>query len=159
MVEFRRKGCCACSGRTVRAYVLLVLLVLGTAGGAALGWYLRRLWVINVKPTVKSLEWLDRMSQYLVLPAVLIMRAAQALAVPLLLASLVSGLGGSGPRAARRLTLTALLYYLLTSLLAVAQGLAFIMVIRPGADLTPPPATPAPAAHNTQVDALIDMLR
>ena len=85
------------------------------------------------------------------------------LTVPLLVTSLVSGVGALSSASAGRIGGRAILYYVCTTVLAVSEGFAFIFIIKPGANVT---VTPTGAEDSvpeswvfTKLDAFLDMLR
>lgn len=78
----------------------------------------------------------------------LFLRMLKMVSVPLIITSLISGITGLGQadRLGKMFGRT-LLYYLSTSMLAIAIGLLMVNIIRPGISAEPAPAD-APAEHN-----------
>lgn len=68
----------------------------------------------------------------------LFLRLLQMLVVPLVLVTLIAGVSSVAPSQLGRIGVKIFVYYLLTSALAIAVGLAIAAVVRPGAGLTMP---------------------
>lgn len=74
-------------------------------------------------PAIKSIKWMGD----------IFLRGLKMLVIPLIIFSIVSGIANiTGGRDLGRLGLKTLVYYILTSLLAIITGLVFVNVLQPG---------------------------
>ncbi|KAK6054402.1 hypothetical protein COOONC_08093, partial [Cooperia oncophora] len=94
------------------------------------------------------------------LPGELFMNMLQALVLPLLVSSLISGLSQLDFRSSRKLGIRAILYYLLTTIMATVVGISLVTLIHPGnPDIKASSKTAAESAQNiTTKDALLDLI-
>ena len=85
----------------------------------------------------------------------------QLLTAPLIISSLVSGAGSLDTRAVGWVGTSAFTYYLGTTMLAVAEGLVFMLALRPGSnETTMVNSTDMVASFNeTGVDLMLDVIR
>ncbi|KAA3680092.1 solute carrier family 1 (glial high affinity glutamate transporter), member 2 [Paragonimus westermani] len=65
-------------------------------------------------------------------PGELLMNMLKMLIIPLIVSSLVSGLAGLDPRSSGKIGSYALMYYVITTVLAVFLGIGLVLAIRPG---------------------------
>lgn len=97
------------------ALILLFLIMAGAAGGVVFGWFFGE--------QAKAINWLGT----------LFLNALKMTIIPLIIASVISGIGGLGDiRKLGRLGGLTLSYYLSTSALAVLIGLIVVNLIQPG---------------------------
>ncbi len=100
------------------AVILLTLIITGVAGGALCGWYFG--------PAMVRIDWLGA----------LFLNALKMLIVPLIVAAVVSGVASLGDvRKLGRLGGVTVLYFLVTTAIAVVIGLAMVNIIQPGVGL------------------------
>ncbi|XP_044128978.1 neutral amino acid transporter B(0) [Bufo gargarizans] len=113
-------SCCARSRRFLRGNALVLLTVAGVLLGAALG--------MAVRPLGLDAAQVARFS----FPGELLLRLLKMIILPLVVCSLVSGAASLQPSALGRLGGWALLFFLVTTLLASALGVCLALLIRPG---------------------------
>ena len=100
------------------AVILLSLIILGVIGGAFCGWYFGA--------TMVSVAWLGT----------LFLNALKMLILPLIFAAVVSGVASLGDiRKLGRLGGVTVLYFVLTTAIAVIIGLIMVNIIQPGVGL------------------------
>ncbi len=100
------------------AVILLSLIVLGVLGGALCGWYFG--------PAMVNIAWLGD----------LFLNALKMLIVPLIVAAVVSGVASLGDvRKLGRLGGATVLYFVITTGIAVVIGLLMVNLIQPGVGL------------------------
>ncbi|KAM3911629.1 neutral amino acid transporter B(0) isoform 2-T2 [Leptodactylus fuscus] len=113
-------GCCPRTCRFLRGNALVLLTVAGVLLGAALGMALR--------PLALDAAQIARFS----FPGELLLRLLKMIILPLVVCSLVSGAASLQPSALGKLGGWALLFFLVTTLLASALGVCLALLIRPG---------------------------
>lgn len=106
----------------MRSNLLVLLLILALGLGIVLGVCLR----------LREEPYSQRELMYLRFPGELLMNMLKLLILPLIVASLVSGLTSLDTRASGKLGLRAVVYYLTTTLAAVILGIILVVSIRPG---------------------------
>ncbi len=100
------------------ALILLVAIVLAVLAGGAAGWFLGE--------RMEAVAWLGE----------LFLNSLKMIIVPLIVAAVISGVAGLGDvRRLGRIGGLTLLYYILTTSLAVLIGLIMVNLIQPGAGL------------------------
>jgi solute carrier family 1 (neuronal/epithelial high affinity glutamate transporter), member 1 len=110
--------------RRAPAWLLPVLLLAGAAAGATIGGTLGHRWT---EPSMEGVVLVLRLA------GTVFMALLKALIIPLLVVSIVSGVGRMGDlRKVGRLAGATGVYFLATSLLAVLTGLALVNLIGPG---------------------------
>ena len=112
-----------CAQKTLRFFknnLLIILLIAALGIGIGVGAAVRS----------ANLDKRDRM--YFAFPGDILMRMLKALIIPLVVSSLISGLGGLDAKASGRMGLYAIVYYLTTTLLAVLLGILLVSTIKPG---------------------------
>ncbi|XP_039181025.1 neutral amino acid transporter B(0) [Crotalus tigris] len=114
----RVRGC-------LRANLLVLLTVAGVVAGVALGLAVRRPGGLG-----------PAQMQLFAFPGELLLRLLKMIILPLVVCSLVAGAASLDPAALGRLGGWALLFFLLTTLLASSIGVALAFAIRPGAGTT-----------------------
>ncbi|XP_049643233.1 neutral amino acid transporter B(0) [Suncus etruscus] len=111
--------------RCLRANLLVLLTVVAVIAGVALG-------LVVLK--VRGGEALDPATRVAFgFPGELLLRLLKMIILPLVVCSLVGGAASLDPGALGRLGAWALLFFLLTTLLASALGVGLALVLRPGA--------------------------
>ncbi|CAH8581028.1 unnamed protein product [Dicrocoelium dendriticum] len=101
--------------------LFVVLTVLAVILGSSLGLLIK----VFVDPSPRTV--------YLVsFPGELLMNMLKMLIIPLIVSSLVAGLAGLDPKSSGKIGTYALIYYVVTTMLAVFLGIALVLSIRPG---------------------------
>ncbi|KAG8448435.1 hypothetical protein GDO86_015504 [Hymenochirus boettgeri] len=113
-------GCGPRCRRVLRGNVLVILTVLGVLLGAGLGMALRP--VGMSKAQIASFSF----------PGELLIRLLKMIILPLVVCSLVSGAASLQPSALGKLGGWAMLFFLVTTLLASGLGVSLALLIRPG---------------------------
>ena len=103
-----------------RANLLLILIVIGVIGGVIVG--------IAAREAHPS----DTAILLIAFPGDIFLRSLKMLILPLIVFSLIAGLGSLNVRTAGTLGGFTLLYYAVTTTLAVAVGLILVITIHPG---------------------------
>ena len=106
----------------LRSNLLVLLLILALILGIVIGILLR----------LRPEPWTDRELMYLRFPGELLMNMLKLLILPLIVASLVSGMTSLDTRSSGKLGLRAVVYYLTTTLAAVILGIILVVSIQPG---------------------------
>lgn len=104
-----------------RVNLLLILIIIGVLSGFILGLAVRE---AHPSETAKIL---------IAFPGEIFLRSLKMLILPLIVFSLIAGLGSLDLRTAGALGGRTLLYYVTTTALAIALGLVLVLTIRPGA--------------------------
>ena len=93
-------------------------------------------------------------------PAELMIRVLTLISLPLILSSLISGIGAMNAATGGKIGIRAVGYYVGTTILAVCEGLGFIYAVRPGAgEATLEKLTTNRTLQTTKVEAILDMIR
>ncbi|XP_056459599.1 excitatory amino acid transporter 4 isoform X3 [Gadus chalcogrammus] len=108
----------------VRSFLRRNLFVLFTVAAVALGVLLG----FALRPHNLSL----RAVKYFSFPGELLMRMLQMLVLPLIISSLVTGISSLDSKASGKMGVRAVVYYMVTTLIAVFIGIVMVMIIRPG---------------------------
>uniref|UniRef100_A0A183ACS7 Amino acid transporter n=1 Tax=Echinostoma caproni TaxID=27848 RepID=A0A183ACS7_9TREM len=80
---------------------------------------------INVDPSPRTIYLIS-------FPGELLMNMLKMLIIPLIVSSLVAGLAGLDPKSSGKIGMYALIYYVVTTALAVMLGISLVLSIRPG---------------------------
>ncbi|CAJ0920854.1 unnamed protein product [Ranitomeya imitator] len=113
-------SCCARTRRFLGGNALVLLTVAGVLAGAALG--------MGVRQLELNAAQISRFS----FPGELLLRLLKMIILPLVVCSLVSGAASLQPSALGKLGGWALLFFLVTTLLASGLGVCLALLIRPG---------------------------
>ncbi|XP_067108651.1 excitatory amino acid transporter 1-like isoform X2 [Osmerus mordax] len=101
-----------------------------------------------------------RQIRYFSFPGEMLMRMLQMLVMPLLVSSLVTGISSLDSKATGRMGVQALLYYMVTTIIAVFTGIVVVVLIQPGKGTKD---TPSPSSGRIEVvqtpDAFLDLVR
>lgn len=106
--------------RALRNNLLLVLTIIGVCLGLGIG-----VAVQSVGPSQTAVT-------LIYFPGEIFLRMLQMLIIPLIVASLVSGVSSLDVKASGKLGRRAVIYYMATTLSAVVLGIILVMSIRPG---------------------------
>ncbi|XP_075704504.1 neutral amino acid transporter B(0) isoform X1 [Rhinoderma darwinii] len=141
-------SCCARSRRLLRDNALVLLTVAGVLLGAALG--------MAVRPLDLDEAQISRFS----FPGELLLRLLKMIILPLVVCSLVSGAASLQPAALGKLGGWAMLFFLVTTLLASGLGVCLALLIRPGDGAqTQRGEGEGPPEAKEVVDSFLDLVR
>ncbi|CAD5214621.1 unnamed protein product [Bursaphelenchus xylophilus] len=136
--------------RDNKEHMLLALTLAGVVIGCAIG-FLSRL----AHPSDQTIE-------YIGFPGVVLMNMLKMTILPLVAASLISGLSQLDAKQSGRIGGFAFCYYGMTTTLAVATGIALVLIIHPGdPTIRSGNLTPKPIEHTnvTALDKILDLIR
>ncbi|MGH0151170.1 UNVERIFIED_CONTAM: hypothetical protein FKN15_032546 [Acipenser sinensis] len=98
--------------------------------------------------------------KYFSFPGELLMRMLQMLVLPLIVSSLVSGMSSLDSRASGKMGVRAVVYYMVTTFIAVFIGIVMVMIIRPGRGHRDSSVPMESKIEQIQaVDAFLDLIR
>ncbi|XP_031831414.1 excitatory amino acid transporter 1 isoform X1 [Nomia melanderi] len=133
--------------------MLTMLTVLGVLAGTVLGFILRY---------SRDEPWTKREIMYIQFPGDIFLRMLKALILPLIVASIVSAIGGLDLSLSGRIGVRSIYYYASTTISAVVLGIILVLIIKPGEvsshGLTTNEAA-KPPRNVTTVDTLLDLVR
>lgn len=118
--------CSKCWHR-IRSNFLLFLITLGVGFGLAIG--------LILNGRVERIKDQEEKATFLILlgfPGEILMNMLKMLVLPLIVASLICALAALDSKASNRIARRALVYYLITTILAVVLGIVLVVSIRPG---------------------------
>ncbi|XP_067675085.1 excitatory amino acid transporter-like isoform X2 [Haliotis asinina] len=94
-------------------------------------------------------------------PGELLMRMLKLLILPLIVASLITGIANLDGRSAGKMGVVTLAYYISTTVVALAVGLTLVLAIKPGVGnmMTSTTHKAGPAPHLSPIHAFLDLLR
>lgn len=128
------------------------LFVLFTVAAVALGVILG----FALRPHNLSL----REIKYFSFPGELLMRMLQMLVLPLIVSSLVTGISSLDSKASGKMGVRAVVYYMVTTLIAVFIGIVTVIIIRPGKGSRDSPIEKSGTIEPVQAaDAFLDLIR
>uniref|UniRef100_A0A1A8JFD5 Amino acid transporter n=2 Tax=Nothobranchius kuhntae TaxID=321403 RepID=A0A1A8JFD5_NOTKU len=128
--------------------LFVLLTIVAVALGVILGFALR--------PHNLSL----REIKYFAFPGELLMRMLQMLVLPLIVSSLVTGISSLDSKASGKMGARAVVYYMVTTLIAVFIGIVIVIIIRPGKGSRDSPVVSSGTIEPVQaVDAFLDLIR
>ncbi|KAM4740125.1 excitatory amino acid transporter 4 [Anableps anableps] len=98
--------------------------------------------------------------KYFSFPGELLMRMLKMLVLPLIISSLVTGISSLDSRASGKMGVRAVVYYMVTTLIAVFIGIVIVMIIRPGRGSRDSPVVKTGNIEPIQAtDAFLDLIR
>uniref|UniRef100_A0A1A8QLK4 Amino acid transporter n=1 Tax=Nothobranchius rachovii TaxID=451742 RepID=A0A1A8QLK4_9TELE len=98
--------------------------------------------------------------KYFAFPGELLMRMLQMLVLPLIVSSLVTGISSLDSKASGKMGARAVVYYMVTTLIAVFIGIVIVIIIRPGKGSRDSPVVSSGTIEPVQaVDAFLDLIR
>ena len=122
------KGCC--SFKAVTKWLITNLLLLLTAGSVLVGFIIGvSVREVDIDRDTYSFELLVELLSF---PGEVFLRMLKMLILPLIVFSLLAGLGSLETKVAGTLGWKTVLYYMCTTFLAVVLGLIVVNIIRPG---------------------------
>ncbi|XP_073971376.1 excitatory amino acid transporter 1 isoform X2 [Rhodnius prolixus] len=136
--------------RAIKRNLLPMLTVASVGGGIALGLVLRF-------SAIK--RWTPREIMYVQFPGDLFLRMLKALIIPLLVSSITSAIGSLDLSLSKKIGGRAILYYLVTTIIAVIEGIILVVIIHPGRGEFDATKAPPAARAITTVDTLLDLIR
>lgn len=142
-----RSSCCSRTRSVLRQNSLVLLTIAGVVLGAAVGMGLRPL---NMSPVQIA---------HFSFPGELLIRLLKMIILPLVVCSLVSGAASLQPSALGRLGGWALLFFLVTTLLASALGVSLALLIRPGEGAGEGFSKGEEVEAKEVVDSFLDLIR
>ncbi|XP_029939429.1 excitatory amino acid transporter 4 isoform X1 [Salarias fasciatus] len=140
------------SSSSVKGFFKRNLFVLFTVAAVALGVILG----FALRPHNLSL----REIKYFSFPGELLMRMLQMLVLPLIISSLVTGISSLDSKASGKMGVRAVVYYMVTTLIAVFIGIVIVMIIQPGKGSRDSPVDKSGNIEPVQAaDAFLDLIR
>ncbi|XP_031162913.1 excitatory amino acid transporter 4 isoform X2 [Sander lucioperca] len=137
---------------SIKGFLKRNLFVLLTVAAVALGVILG----FALRPHNLSL----REIKYFAFPGELLMRMLQMLVLPLIVSSLVTGISSLDSKASGKMGMRAVVYYMVTTLIAVFIGIVIVMIIRPGKGSRDSPVANSGNIEPVQAaDAFLDLIR
>ncbi|KAB5559301.1 hypothetical protein PHYPO_G00027490 [Pangasianodon hypophthalmus] len=132
----------------LRRNTFVLFTVAAVVVGIALGFVLR--------PHNLSL----REIKYFSFPGELLMRMLQMLVLPLIVSSLVTGISSLDSRASGKMGARAIIYYMVTTFIAVFIGIVMVIIIKPGKGNRDNPMSSSGSIESVQAaDAFLDLIR
>ena len=105
---------------------LWVKVLIGLALGALTGWLISpSLGLVPEKISIPLANWL-------VLPGTLFLKLVQMIMIPLILASIVTGIINAGGEQLKKMGARLGIYFIITTLISVVLGTVLVLLIRPG---------------------------
>uniref|UniRef100_A0A8C6WTQ1 Amino acid transporter n=1 Tax=Neogobius melanostomus TaxID=47308 RepID=A0A8C6WTQ1_9GOBI len=137
--------------RIVKANMLVILTVAGVIIGVIIGL------------SVREVQLTKTQTIYIGFPGELLIRLLKMIIIPLVVCSLVSGAASIDPKALGKLGGWAMLFFLVTTLIASAIGVILALIIKPGAVTGSKPAIAGlddsvPQAKEI-IDSFLDLIR
>lgn len=108
--------------------ILLILTLIGVATGLASGIILKKYLIFSVDEERKKQLFI----QYLGFLGELMMRSFTLVMIPVLITSIISGITNMGSGQSSKVGSRAFLYYLLTTFIAIINGIILVLIIKPG---------------------------
>lgn len=115
----RRRGKCA---QFILDNLLIVMMIVAVGIGVGMGMALREVWHFYDK----------KMIHFLRFPGDLLMGMLKMMILPLVFSSIISALASLDVRKSGKMGISAIVYYLTTTLIAVIIGIVLVLSIRPG---------------------------
>jgi len=137
----------------VRKIVLANLLVILTVAGVIIG--------VFIGLGVRNVELTRTQIIYIGFPGELLIRLLKMIIIPLVVCSLVSGAASIDPKALGKLGGWAMLFFLVTTLIASSIGVVMAFIISPGSVDVSKPANldETVPAHKEVIDSFLDLIR
>ncbi|XP_068982631.1 excitatory amino acid transporter 1 isoform X1 [Bombus flavifrons] len=133
--------------------MLTMLTVAAVVAGTILGFILRN---------VRDEPWTKREVMYIQFPGDIFLRMLKALILPLIIASIVSAIGGLDLNLSGKIGIRSIYYYASTTISAVILGIILVLIIRPGEYSTHGMIAKdnvAPTRDITTTDTILDLIR
>ncbi|CAB1314057.1 unnamed protein product [Coregonus sp. 'balchen'] len=141
---------------SVKGFLRRNLFVLLTIAAVALGKLLCVMLGFALRPHNLTL----REIKYFAFPGELLMRMLQMLVLPLIISSLVTGISSLDSKVSGKMGMRAVVYYMVTTLIAVFIGMVIVIVIKPGKGHRDSPVASSGTIEPVQAaDAFLDLIR
>ncbi|XP_043909761.1 excitatory amino acid transporter 1-like isoform X2 [Protopterus annectens] len=101
----------------------------------------------------------ERDIKYFSFPGELLMRMLQMMVLPLIVSSLVTGMASLDSKASSKMGLRAVIYYMVTTLIAVFIGILMVMIIHPGKGTKDNLHREGKVEQVQTADAFLDLIR
>ena len=134
----------------LRGNLLTFLTVIGVFGGVILGIILRN---------SRDGPWTEREIMYVSYAGDIFLQMLKSLILPLIVASIVTAIGGLDLSLSGKIGARAIVYYLSTTISAVILGMILVSVIHPGQGDASQIHTSGKSRNVTTVDTLLDLIR
>uniref|UniRef100_A0A673LLX2 Amino acid transporter n=1 Tax=Sinocyclocheilus rhinocerous TaxID=307959 RepID=A0A673LLX2_9TELE len=132
----------------LRRNTFVIFTVAAVALGVVLGFALR-----PCNLTIREVK-------YFSFPGELLMRMLQMLVLPLIVSSLVTGISSLDSKASGKMGIRAIVYYMVTTFIAVFIGIVMVIIIRPGKGSRDSPVASSGSIEPVQAaDAFLDLIR
>uniref|UniRef100_A0AAY4D748 Amino acid transporter n=1 Tax=Denticeps clupeoides TaxID=299321 RepID=A0AAY4D748_9TELE len=143
---------CSITRESARLFLRRNTFVLFTVAAVALGVVLG----FGLRPYKLSI----REVKYFSFPGELLMRMLQMLVLPLIVSSLVTGISSLDSKASGKMGVWAVIYYMVTTFIAVFIGIIMVVIIRPGKGNRDSPVSSSGNIEPVQAaDAFLDLIR
>lgn len=134
----------------LRGNLLTLLTVIGVFGGAILGVILRQ---------TREEKWTEREIMYVSYFGDIFLQMLKSLILPLIVASIISAIGGLDLSLSGKIGARAIVYYFCTTISAVVLGMILVSVIHPGRGDASEISKSGTSRNVTTVDTLLDLVR
>jgi Na+/H+-dicarboxylate symporter len=134
----------------LRGNLLTLLTVIGVFGGVILGVILRH---------SRGGKWTEREIMYVSYFGDIFLQMLKSLILPLIVASIISAIGGLDLTLSGKIGARAIVYYLCTTISAVVLGMILVSVIHPGSGDASEIKKSGSSRNVTTVDTLLDLVR
>uniref|UniRef100_A0A3Q4BX59 Amino acid transporter n=1 Tax=Mola mola TaxID=94237 RepID=A0A3Q4BX59_MOLML len=137
---------------SVKGFLKRNLFVLFTVAAVVLG--------VILGYTLRPHKLSQREIKYFAFPGELLMRMLKMLVLPLIVSSLVTGISSLDSKASGKMGMRAVVYYMVTTLIAVFIGIVVVTIIQPGKGSWHSPVAKGRNIEPVQaVDAFLDLIR
>jgi Na+/H+-dicarboxylate symporter len=134
----------------LRGNLLTLLTVIGVFGGVILGVILRQ---------SREEKWTEREIMYVSYFGDIFLQMLKSLILPLIVASIISAIGGLDLSLSGKIGARAIIYYFCTTVSAVVLGMILVTVIHPGKGDASEIHKSGTSRNVTTVDTLLDLVR
>lgn len=145
---------CLCTGNKfincLRKNMLTLLTILGVIGGVGLGFALR---------TMSDTKWSKRNVIYVNFVGEIFLRMLKSLILPLIISSLISAIANIDLSLSRKIATKAIVYYVVTTFLAITLGVVMVVTIKPGDSSFEHDNEESISRNITTVDTLLDLIK
>ncbi|XP_030582808.1 excitatory amino acid transporter 4 [Archocentrus centrarchus] len=140
------------SKASVKGFLKRNLFVLFTIAAVALG--------VILGFALRPYNLSQRDIKYFSFPGELLMRMLKMLVLPLIVSSLITGISSLDSKASGKMGMRAVVYYMVTTLIAVFIGIVIVIVIQPGKGSRDSPVATGGNIEPVQAtDAFLDLIR
>ncbi|CAK6969869.1 excitatory amino acid transporter 3-like [Scomber scombrus] len=138
--------------KTVWNYIIHHKFIVSSLGAVALGIILG--FILKIFLNLSELD-----QQYLSFPGEMLMRMLQAVTVPLIVTSVITGVSGLSVKTSKRIAGRAAAYFVSTTVMSVTIGLVLVLMIKPGIGYAAEKGETEDEEAFSTVDALLDLVR